>query len=60
MKVGFISCSFLLSTGVILPIPGSRDSYYLFKDKWGVVKNGGEPLHEGGGLLSLEDSIGGI
>lgn len=49
---------FLLSKGEFLPIPGPRDSDCLLKEEG--VRNGGKPVREGGGLLSLEGGIGGV
>lgn len=57
MKVSFIFCSFL-SKGIILPIPGSRESYCLLKEE--RVRNEEKPVWDGGGLLSLEGGIGGV
>ena len=46
LNVSFIFYSFLhLSKAIVLPISGSRNSYYVWKEEG--FRNGGKPLHEG-------------
>lgn len=57
MNEGLICIFFLLSKGEFLPIPGPRERCCLLKEEG--VMNGGKPVREGEGLLSLEVGIGG-